>query len=198
MTETATQPLLDVRNLSIGFGRTLAVKGVSFTVQPGEIVGIVGESGSGKSATCRALMGLLPATASVDGSVKMNGCDLLGLDETGWRAIRGPEMAMIFQNPSSHLDPLRRIGEQIAAPMIRHQGIGKEEGRRRAVKLLEDVGIREPELRARSYPHEFSGGMKQRAMIAAATAGGGSWARIREGIDKNSQHAPPNKNESFQ
>jgi peptide/nickel transport system ATP-binding protein len=168
MTDRAKRPLLEVDNLTIGFGSMLAVKGVSFAVQPGEIVGIVGESGSGKSVTCRALMGLLPNTANVVGGLKLNGRDLHGLDETGWRAIRGAEMAMIFQNPASHLDPLRRIGQQIAAPIIRHHGISKDEAHCRAVKLLEDVGIREPEQRARSYPHEFSGGMKQRAMIAAA------------------------------
>jgi peptide/nickel transport system ATP-binding protein len=168
MTDSAKRPLLEVDSLTIGFGSMLAVKGVSFAVQPGEIVGIVGESGSGKSVTCRALMGLLPNTANVVGGLKLNGRDLHGLDETGWRAIRGAEMAMIFQNPASHLDPLRRIGQQIAAPIIRHHGISKDEAHRRAVKLLEDVGIREPEQRARSYPHEFSGGMKQRAMIAAA------------------------------
>jgi peptide/nickel transport system ATP-binding protein len=168
MTESANRPLLEVDNLTIGFGSMLAARGVSFAVHPGEIVGIVGESGSGKSVTCRALMGLLPSTANAVGGLKLNGRDLHGLDEIGWRAIRGAEMAMIFQNPASHLDPLRRIGQQIAAPIIRHHGISKDEAHRRAVKLLEDVGIREPEQRARSYPHEFSGGMKQRAMIAAA------------------------------
>jgi peptide/nickel transport system ATP-binding protein len=168
MSDIATRPLLEVDDLTIGFGSMLAVKGVSFAVQPGEIIGIVGESGSGKSITCRALMGLLPGAASSGGRVRLNGRDLNGLDETGWRAVRGPEMAMIFQNPASHLDPLRRIGHQIAAPIIRHHGISREEGNRRAISLLEDVGIRDPGLRARSYPHEFSGGMKQRAMIAAA------------------------------
>ncbi|MBZ3695228.1 dipeptide ABC transporter ATP-binding protein [Phyllobacterium calauticae] len=168
MTEEKNQPLLDVRELTVAFGHLAVVKGISFAVQPGEIIGIVGESGSGKSITCRALMGLLPGTANASGSVKLNGRQLLGLDEASWRSIRAPEMAMIFQNPASHLDPLKRIGQQIAEPMIRHQGIGRSEGQDRAVRLLEAVGIRDPELRARSYPHEFSGGMKQRAMIAAA------------------------------
>jgi peptide/nickel transport system ATP-binding protein len=162
------QPLLDVQGLSIGFGKLDVVENVSFSIFPGEIVGIVGESGSGKSVTCRALMGLLPATATARGNVRLDGREVMALDEVEWRPVRGPQMAMIFQNPSSHLDPLRRIGDQIAAPMMRHQGLNRRDARRRAIELLADVGIREPEVRARSYPHEFSGGMKQRAMIAAA------------------------------
>ncbi|MGN6306811.1 MAG: dipeptide ABC transporter ATP-binding protein [Mesorhizobium sp.] len=162
------QPLLRVENLAVSFGAVAAVKGVSFDLRPGEILGIVGESGSGKSVTCRALMGLLPGTAQAAGSVRLEGRDLLALSEADWNAIRGRDVGMIFQNPASHLDPLRRIGAQVAAPMVRHLGIGHKEGLRRATALLDAVGIREPEKRARSYPHEFSGGMKQRAMIAAA------------------------------
>ncbi len=167
-TETVMRPLLEVEDLSVGFGGFNAVKGVSFHVQPGEILGIVGESGSGKSVTCRAVMGLLPGTARASGRVRLEGRDLLTLGEADWNAVRGREIGMIFQNPASHLDPLRRIGRQIAAPMVRHLGIGRREGMRRAIRLLDDVGIRDPERSARSYPHEFSGGMKQRAMIAAA------------------------------
>ncbi len=137
-------------------------------MQPGEILGIVGESGSGKSVTCRAVMGLLPGTARASGRVRLEGRDLLTLGDADWNAVRGREIGMIFQNPASHLDPLRRIGRQIAAPMVRHLGIGRREGMRRAIRLLDDVGIRDPERSARSYPHEFSGGMKQRAMIATA------------------------------
>ncbi|MBY5413492.1 ABC transporter ATP-binding protein [Rhizobium leguminosarum] len=166
--ETGKRPLLEVRNLCVSFGGFAAVKNVSFILQPGEILGIVGESGSGKSVTCRALMRLLSANARADGTVRLDGRDLLTLGEDELCAIRGRDIGMIFQNPASHLDPLRRIGQQVAAPMIRHLGISKREGLQRAIKLLEDVGIREPEKRARSYPHEFSGGMKQRAMIAAA------------------------------
>jgi peptide/nickel transport system ATP-binding protein len=161
-------PILQVENLSIAFGSVAVVKGVSFDVKAGEILGIVGESGSGKSLTCRALMGLLPGLAKAGGNVRFEGRDLLGLKEDQWCTLRGREMGMIFQNPASHLDPLRRIGKQIAAPMIRHLGLSGQEGMRRAVNLLEDVGIVDAERRARSYPHEFSGGMKQRAMIAAA------------------------------
>ncbi|EJC75011.1 ATPase component of various ABC-type transport systems with duplicated ATPase domain [Rhizobium leguminosarum bv. trifolii WSM2012] len=166
--EAGKPPLLDVKDLCVSFGSFAAVKNVSFTLQPGEILGIVGESGSGKSVTCRAVMRLLSAAARADGVVRLDGRNLLTLAEEELCAIRGRDIGMIFQNPASHLDPLRRIGKQVAAPMIRHLGIGKRQGLERAVKLLEDVGIREPEKRARSYPHEFSGGMKQRAMIAAA------------------------------
>lgn len=166
--ETGKPPLLDVKDLSVSFGSFAAVKNVSFTLQPGEILGIVGESGSGKSVTCRAVMRLLTAAARAEGTVALDGQDLLALGEDQLCAIRGRDIGMIFQNPASHLNPLRRIGQQVAAPMIRHLGIGKREGLLRAVKLLEDVGIQEPEKRARSFPHEFSGGMKQRAMIAAA------------------------------
>jgi peptide/nickel transport system ATP-binding protein len=166
--ETGKPPLLDVRNLSVSFGGFAAVRNVSFTLQPGEILGIVGESGSGKSVTCRAVMRLLTGAAQAEGTVALDGQDLLALGEEELCAIRGRDIGMIFQNPASHLDPLRRIGQQVASPMIRHLGLSRREGLRRAVKLLDAVGIREPEKRARSYPHEFSGGMKQRAMIAAA------------------------------
>jgi len=167
-TGTGMPPLLEVEDLAVAFGGLDAVRGVSFRVQPGEILGIVGESGSGKSVTCRAVMGLLPGAASAGGRVRLEGRDLLTLGDAGWRSVRGREIGMIFQNPASHLDPLRRIGSQIAAPMVRHLGIGRREAMRRAIRLLDDVGIRDPERSARSYPHEFSGGMKQRAMIAAA------------------------------
>ncbi|CAG0977738.1 MAG: ABC transporter ATP-binding protein [Rhizobiaceae bacterium] len=167
-TETVTRPLLEVEDLTVGFGGFEAVRGVSFYVQPGEILGIVGESGSGKSVTCRAVMGLLPGTARAGGGVRLEGRDLLTLGDADWCALRGRDIGMIFQNPASHLDPLRRIGRQIAAPIVRHLGIGRREAMRRAIRLLDDVGIRDPERSARSYPHEFSGGMKQRAMIAAA------------------------------
>ncbi len=165
-------PLLSVENLSVSFGSYKAVKGVSFDLAPGEILGIVGESGSGKSVTCRAVAGLLAKTDEAQGRVRLAGQDLLDLDDAGWRAVHGPDIGMIFQNPASHLDPLRRIGKQIAAPMIRHLRLSPAEAMRRAIRLLEDVGIPDAERRARSYPHEFSGGMKQRAMIAAAISCG--------------------------
>ena len=161
-------PLLDVADLNIGFGAMQAVKGVSFHVNSGEIVGIVGESGSGKSLTCRALMGILPGAAQVTGTVRLAGRSLLEFSEIDWCKLRGRELGMIFQNPASHLDPLRRIGKQVAAPVVRHLRLSQSEAEQRAIGLLKDVGIPDAEARARCYPHEFSGGMKQRAMIAAA------------------------------
>lgn len=169
---TPTSPLLEVRNLTIGFGQMSVVRDVSFDLQAGEILGIVGESGSGKSMTCRALMGLLPGAAQSTGSIRFKGHELLAADDSQWRSIRGRDMAMIFQNPASHLDPLRRVGQQVAAPMVRHLGIDGREALGRAIRLLDEVGIHDAPERARSYPHQFSGGMKQRAMIAAAIACG--------------------------
>jgi len=163
-------PLLDVADVSVAFGSARVLRDVSFRIAPGEIVGIAGESGSGKSTICRAAMGLLPATAKVTGDVRLDGKPLLGLGETDWARIRGRDMGMIFQNPASHLDPLRTVGRQIAQPMLRHLGLSRGEAMERAVGLLDSVGIREPAIRAKSYPHELSGGMKQRVMIAAAVS----------------------------
>jgi len=164
----ATGPLLQIDGVSVSFGSAQVLKDVSFQIAAGEIVGIAGESGSGKSTICRSAMGLLPPTADVSGSIRLGERSLLELEEAEWAGIRGREMGMIFQNPASHLDPLRRVGVQIAQPMIRHLGLSRKEAVARAVALLDDVGIREPAMRAKSYPHELSGGMKQRVMIAAA------------------------------
>jgi peptide/nickel transport system ATP-binding protein len=165
-------PLLSVENLAVTFdsrrGPVTAIRSVSLQIAAGEIVGIVGETGSGKSVTARAVVGLLPATARIAGRAVFDGRNLLGLGGQDLCALRGKEIGMIFQNPASHLDPLRRIGWQIAAPMRRHLGLSEQEAEARAVELLDTVGISAPEQRARAYPHEFSGGMKQRAMIAAA------------------------------
>lgn len=165
-------PLLRVENLSIciptGSGGAFLVRGVSLTVNPGEIVGIVGESGSGKSMTCRAIAGLLPAGLKPVGSVCLDGRELTSLSREEWCSVRGSQIGMIFQNPSSHLDPLQQIGRQIATPLRRHEGLSSKQSWSRAVALLRDVGIRDPEQASRAYPHQYSGGMKQRAMIAAA------------------------------
>ena len=161
-------PLLDVAGVSVAFGAHRVLDAVSFRIAPAEIVGIAGESGSGKSTICRAAMGLLPSTAAVTGEVRLDGRPLLGQDPADWAKLRGRDLSMIFQNPASHLDPLQQVGRQIARPMQRHLGLSRAEAHARAVALLEDVGIREPAMRAKSYPHELSGGMKQRVMIAAA------------------------------
>ncbi len=170
--QTDVRPLLRVENLSIsiptGAGDAFLVRGVSLTVNPGEIVGIVGESGSGKSMTCRAIAGLLPTGLKPAGSVSLDGRELTSLTREEWCSVRGSQIGMIFQNPSSHLDPLQRIGRQIARPLRRHEGLSSKLSWGRAVALLRDVGIHDPEQASRAYPHQYSGGMKQRAMIAAA------------------------------
>ena len=163
-----TSPLLDISGVSVAFGKMPVVKNVSFRIAPGEIVGIAGESGSGKSTICRAALGLLPQTATVTGDIRLDGRPLTGLDASEWARLRGRDLSMIFQNPSSHLNPLQTIGRQIAQPMIRHLGLSRTAAWEKAIALLEDVGIREPAMRAKCHPHELSGGMKQRVMIAAA------------------------------
>ena len=172
--EPAGQPLLAVQGLTVDFatryGPVAAVRGVSFALAPGEILGIVGESGSGKSVTCRAILGLLPQSARIGGSIRFEGQELTGLSEEQWERLRGQHGAMIFQNPASHLDPLMRIGGQIGESLRHHLGQGGLEARRDAIRLLSSVGIAKPELRVDSYPHELSGGMKQRALIAGAIA----------------------------
>ncbi len=166
-------PLLQVQNLSVAFhtraGVTHAVNNVSFELHAGETLGIVGESGSGKSVTCSALMGLLPsppARLSAESRAVFDGIDLLhGAD---WRGIRGKRISMIFQDPMTCLNPCMSIGDQVAEPLIIHHGLSWKEARRLAVEELARTGIPEPEKRARAYPHEFSGGMRQRVMIAMA------------------------------
>jgi peptide/nickel transport system ATP-binding protein len=171
-------PILSVRDLSVGVARDDGyrpiVDGVSFDLAPGEILGLVGESGSGKSVTCRALMRLLPGTrlGITGGSIRLEGQELTGLDEAAMRKVRGGAIGMIFQNPSSHLDPVMTIGDQIAETIRFHQGVSRREARGQAVEVLRQVGIPDPAARAGSYPHEFSGGMRQRAMIAVALACG--------------------------
>jgi peptide/nickel transport system ATP-binding protein len=170
----AAAPLLEVDDLTVDFqtraGPVHAVRGVSFSLAEGEILGIVGESGSGKSVTCRAILGLLPRTARIGGSIRFGGQELTGYSLAQWQRVRGRQGAMIFQNPASHLDPLMRIGAQISESLRHHLGMRPPQARQEAVHLLSSVGIAQPELRVHSYPHELSGGMKQRALIAGAIA----------------------------
>ncbi|KPX14842.1 MULTISPECIES: ABC transporter ATP-binding protein [Pseudomonas syringae group] len=167
-------PVLKVSEMSVianSRGREVTlVDRLSFDLQQGEILGLVGESGSGKTMACRALMQLMPSPDLHvrGGSVLLNDVDLLKLDAAGMRAMRGRRIGMIFQNPSSHLDPLMRIGEQIAEGFRLHQGASKREARAQAIDLLRQVGIPDPASRVDNFPHEFSGGMRQRAMIAVA------------------------------
>ena len=162
--------LLSVRDLSVRFGETRAVEDVSFDLERGAALGIVGESGSGKSVTCRALMRLLPETARISGSVEFDGRDLLLASRRELETVRGRRIAMIFQSPASHLDPLMRIGDQVAQALRKHMGLHGRTARDEVIRLLHLVRIPEPERWARAYPHQLSGGMKQRAMIAGALA----------------------------
>jgi peptide/nickel transport system ATP-binding protein len=147
-----------------------AVRGVSFSVREGEVLGIVGESGSGKSVTNLAMLGLVPKSARIGGSALFRGQELIGLKDKQLRKIRGRRIAMIFQDPMTSLNPVHTIGDQIAEMIWVHGEMGKKDARERAVELLDIVGIPNPGDRATSYPHEFSGGMRQRAMIAMAIA----------------------------
>ena len=170
-------PLLEVRNLQTTFDLTKklsiqAVDGVSFRVHPGETLAIVGESGSGKSVTSLSIMGLLPKDVGrvSAGSIKLQGREITTLSDAEMRDIRGREIGMIFQEPMTSLNPVHTIGQQIAEMVIRHQKLSKSRARARAIEMLELVGIPEPKRRVDNYPHEMSGGMRQRAMIAMALA----------------------------
>ncbi|MCF3184159.1 ABC transporter ATP-binding protein [Streptomyces polychromogenes] len=171
---TTPAPLLEVRDLGVTFttprGSVRAVDSLGFTVEAGRTLGIVGESGSGKSVTSLAVMGLHRAGAEVRGSVRLAGQELTGLPEKELAKVRGRKMAMIFQDPLSSLHPYYTVGEQIAEHFRVHFRAGRAAARRRAVDMLGEVGIPEPARRAGEYPHQFSGGMRQRAMIAMALA----------------------------
>jgi peptide/nickel transport system ATP-binding protein len=169
-----TAPLLSVRNLMVSFpseaGRVDAVRGVDFDLCPGRTLAIVGESGAGKSVTSMAVMGLLPEYASVTGSIMLNGRQLLGLDDRQLSKIRGRDLGMIFQDPLSSLTPIFSVGGQIVEALEIHQNLDRDVAWKRAVELLDLVGIPNAAQRARSFPHEFSGGMRQRVVIAMAMA----------------------------
>lgn len=169
------EPILNVSNLSVEFhtraGINYAVNDVSFHLNAGETLGIVGESGSGKSVTCSALMGLLPCPPAVIGAESravFAGMDLLHTSEKEMAKLRGRRISMIFQDPMTSLNPCMTVGDQVAEPLVLHHGMTWKEARRAAVEELARTGIPEPDKRARCYPHEFSGGMRQRVMIAMA------------------------------
>ncbi len=167
-------PLLEVSDLTVSFGSEAgavrAVRGVSYTVRPGETLAIVGESGSGKSVSSLAVMGLLPSNAVITGSIRFRGTEMLGLSDKKLSRLRGSGISMVFQDPLSALTPVYTIGDQIAEAVRIHQDVSKRQAHDRAVELLDLVGIPNPRLRSGSFPHEFSGGMRQRAMIAMAIA----------------------------
>jgi ABC-type dipeptide/oligopeptide/nickel transport system ATPase component len=165
--------ILEVKDLTVSFatdgGVVRAVEGVSFGLAAGEILAIVGESGSGKSVTAQTLIGLTRApNTTISGSVRFDGVELTDLDDEGLRGVRGERIAMIFQDPMTSLNPVYRVGDQMIEMIRAHREVSKREARERAVDLLRQVGIPNPERRVHDYPHEFSGGMRQRVMIAMA------------------------------
>jgi ABC-type dipeptide/oligopeptide/nickel transport system ATPase component len=166
--------LLAVRDLRVVFPGTrpedAAVKGVSFAMRPGQTLGLVGESGSGKSTACLAVMGLLARGASVTGSITFRGTELVGAPERRIRALRGKEIGLVYQDPMAALNPVKTIGAQLREPLRLHLGMSRRQADDRAVELLERVGIAGPREKLRSYPHEFSGGMRQRVVIAMAVS----------------------------
>jgi peptide/nickel transport system ATP-binding protein len=169
------ETILSIENLAVEFetslGRVPALHGVSFGLRLGEILGIVGESGSGKTVACRSILRLLPNTArTLSGRILFENRDVLSLAQRDLSGIRGEKIAMIFQDPSTHLDPVMRVGKQIGEALTVHFGIESGQARKRSIELLDDVSIRDPERCVDAFPHELSGGMRQRVMIAAALA----------------------------
>jgi len=168
--------LLEIEGLKTHFftrdGVVRAVDGVSFSVAPGETLAVVGESGCGKSVTSLSILRLIasPPGRIVEGSIRFQGQDLLALSERGMRDIRGNEISMIFQEPMTSLNPVLSVGRQITETLTLHRGLSREAAKARAIEMLRLVGIPEPASRLRQYPHEFSGGMRQRVMIAMALA----------------------------
>src|SRR3954452_14829485 len=168
------EPILEVRDLRVTFpgsgGDVRAVRGINYELRPGEVLGIVGESGSGKSASATAVNGLLPQHAIIEGSVKLEGTELVGLGDAEMARIRGKRIAMVFQDPLSALTPVYTVGDQLAEAVRVHNNVSKEAAIARAVELLKLVGIPHASERVKAFPHEFSGGMRQRVMIAMAIA----------------------------
>ncbi|MDR2998243.1 MAG: ABC transporter ATP-binding protein, partial [Microbacterium sp.] len=174
MSTPASSTVLSVRDLKVSFaseaGRVDAVRGVSFDLEAGKTLGIVGESGSGKSVTSLAIMGLLDDNAKVTGSIVFDGQELLGKSDKQMSVIRGNGMAMVFQDPLTSLTPVFTIGDQLIEALTVHRSLSREDAEKRAIELMTLVGISSPEKRMKAFPHEFSGGMRQRIVIAIAMA----------------------------
>ena len=169
------EKLLEVKNLCVNFGtyggEVKAVRGVTFDLHKGETLAIVGESGSGKSVACKTIMRILSSNVYIkDGQILFDGKDLTKISEKDMEKVRGKDIAMIFQDPMTSLNPTMTIGKQIMEPIIKHQGFSKEDARKRAIELIELVGISDAEKRFKQYPHQFSGGMRQRIVIAISLA----------------------------
>ena len=169
------EKLLEVKNLCVNFGtyggEVKAVRGVTFDLHKGETLAIVGESGSGKSVACKTIMRILSSNGYIkDGQILFDGKDLTKISEKYMEKVRGKDIAMIFQDPMTSLNPTMTIGKQIMEPIIKHQGFSKEDARKRAIELIELVGISDAEKRFKQYPHQFSGGMRQRIVIAISLA----------------------------
>jgi peptide/nickel transport system ATP-binding protein len=162
--------LLEVEGLTVRFGEQTVVDDVSFTIDHGQRLAIIGESGSGKTLTALALIGLTPESATVSGSVRFDGIELVGRRERDVKELRGEQIAMVFQNPLTALNPLMRIGRQVAEPLRRHHGLTKAAAAAAAIRLCERVGLPDPERIVRAYPHQLSGGQRQRVGIAMALA----------------------------
>lgn len=159
---------LEVTDLKVAIGDKEIIHGVTFSLEAGERLGIIGGSGSGKTITALAIAGLLPTTARVTGSVRMNGRELIGLDDHELALIRGERIGMVFQEPKTALSPFRRLGKQMTGALAIHYRLSRSERREAALRLARQVGLKDPERMVRAYPHEVSGGQRQRAAIAAA------------------------------
>lgn len=163
--------ILEVNDLTVSFGSTQILRGVTFGVEEGKTLGVVGESGCGKSMTSLALMGMVPKPGkATSGSIKLAGRELLGLKESEWRKVRGSKIALVMQDPFTSLNPMMTVGSQIAESLIVHRGIKGRKAWDRAVELLHQVGVPVPEASASKYPHQMSGGQRQRVVIAIAFA----------------------------
>ena len=169
MQEMNSAPLLAMENLTVAFGPQLAVRGISFQIGPGETLGLVGESGSGKSAASLAILRLLPQTARIAGAIYFAGEDLLALSEQDMRRRRGREIAMIFQEPMTALNPVMPVARQIAEALeAHHPDLSRKQVRARVLQSMHEVGLPDPERRGKDFPHQFSGGQRQRILIAMA------------------------------
>jgi len=174
MNGSASSPLIEVDNLGVTLntsrGAAQAVRNVGFSLRRGETLGLVGESGCGKSVTALALMGLLPDSAVVRGSIRLDGRELVGVGDADYRRLRGNRISMIFQEPMTALNPMHTIGRQVAEPLRRHKGLSAAQARNEAIALLDRVGLPDAARRVDAYPHQFSGGQRQRVTIAMALA----------------------------